>query len=372
MDQKRVCTRCIMDTTASDITFDEHGYCNYCSDFLARLERTGLAATAEQRGAFLARVRADGKGKDYDCVIGLSGGVDSSYALYLAVRHGLRPLAVHLDNGWNSELAVHNIANLVRALGVDLYTHTIDWDENRDLQLSFFKANVIDIEMLMDNAMMALNYRMARQCKVQWILAGTNRATEGMSMPAGWNWLKYDARNIRAIQKLFGSLPIRTHPLLSVSQFIWQRYGLGIRWTSFLDYFDYRKDEALAILKQETGYRPYPYKHYESIFTRFYQGHILPRKFGVDKRKLHLSTLVMTGQMSRPQALEMISQSPYPDPTQEASDYSFVLKKLGFSAQAFESYMAAAPVPHDRYASEKPLWDILYRGQKKLLAMSGR
>jgi N-acetyl sugar amidotransferase len=360
-----------MDTTASDITFDEQGQCSYCTEFLGRLARTGLVATPEQRDAFLERVRRNGRGREYDCIVGLSGGVDSSYALYLAVRNGLRPLAVHLDNGWNSELAVHNISNLVRALNVDLYTHVIDWEENRDLQLSFFKANVIDIEMLMDNAMLALNYRMARQYNVKWILAGTNRSTEGMHMPANWNWLKFDARNIRDIHRRFGSVPIRTHPLISVAGFVWNRYVGKILWTSFLDYFDYRKADALALLQDEVEYRPYPYKHYESIFTRFYQGYILPRKFGVDKRKLHLSTLVVTGQMSRDEALEMMSKSPYPNPLQERDDFVFVLKKLRFSQPAFEDYMGAAPVPHDAYATEKPLWDTLYSGRKKLMGIRG-
>lgn len=369
MNQPRTCTRCIMDDTASGIVFDEQGRCSYCSEFLARLAQTGLVAMPGQRDAFLQRVRRDGKGRDYDCIVGLSGGVDSSYALYLAVRNGLRPLAVHLDNGWNSELAVHNIANLVRSLSVDLFTHVIDWEENRDLQLSFFKANVIDIEMLMDNAMMALNYRMARQYKVKWILAGTNRSTEGMHMPSNWNWLKFDARNVRDIHRRFGSVPIRTHPLISVAGFIWNRYVLGIRWTPFLDYFDYRKDDALATLQNEVGYRPYPYKHYESVFTRFYQGYILPQKFGVDKRKLHLSTLVVTGQMSREQALEMMSQPPYPDPAQKRDDHAFVLKKLGFTQESFENYMAAPPVSHAAYATEKPLWDVLYRSHKRLVAL---
>lgn len=369
MNQQQICTRCVMDTTAAGIVFNDDGECNYCTDFLDRLSHTGLVASDEDRDRFLQQVQSDGRGKDYDCIVGLSGGVDSSYALYLAVKNGLRPLAVHLDNGWNSELAVHNIANLVRTLNVDLYTHVIDWDENRDLQMSLFKANVIDIEMLMDNAMQALNYQMARQYKVKWILAGTNRSTEGMHMPTNWNWLKLDARNIRDIHRRFGSVPIKTHPLISVPGFVFNRYILGIRWTSFLDFFAYRKDEALAILKEEVGYRPYPYKHYESVFTRFYQGYILPRKFGVDKRKLHLSTLVATGQMSREQALEMMQQPPYPDPRQELEDYTFVLKKLGFDQKGFDTYMAAPAVPHDAYATEKPLWDFLYRSYKRSVSL---
>lgn len=369
MTHIHTCTRCLMDSTAAGIVFDDQGHCNYCSEFLARLEKTGFAASPAERDIFLARVRSDGRGKDYDCIVGLSGGVDSSYALYLAVRNGLRPLAVHLDNGWNSELAAHNIANIVRSLNVDLFTHVIDWDENRDLQLSFFKANVIDIEMLMDNAMMALNYRMARQYKVKWILAGTNRSTEGMHMPSNWNWLKFDARNVRGIHHRFGSVPIKTHPLISVPGFLWNRYVLGIRWTAFLDYFDYRKDDALATLQKEVGYRPYTYKHYESVFTRFYQGYILPRKFGVDKRKLHLSTLVVTGQLTRERALELMSQPPYPDPTQLGDDYVFVLKKLGFTPESFERYMVTPPVPHEAYKTERPLWDLLYGARKKLLAL---
>lgn len=361
MTQAQTCTRCVMDTSAANISFDAQGQCNYCSDFLHRLKQTGLVASQAERESFLQCVRRDGKGKDYDCIIGLSGGVDSSYALYLAVKNGLRPLVVHLDNGWNSELAVDNISNLVRLLNVDLYTHVIDWGENRDLQLSFFKANVIDIEMLMDNAMLALNYRMARQYKVKWILAGTNRSTEGMHMPSNWNWLKYDARNVRDIHRRYGSVPIKTHDLLSVSGFLWNRYIRGIRWTSFLDYFDYRKDDALATLQREVAYRPYPYKHYESVFTRFYQGYILPAKFGVDKRKIHLFTLVVTGQMTRDDAVEFLSQSPYPDSGQLNDDHTFVLKKLGLSQGEFDRYLLAPPVPHDAYQSEKKFWDFISR-----------
>ncbi len=354
-----------MDASALDIVFDEHGNCNYCTDFLASLSRTGLVAPPQQREAFLERVRRQGKGKEYDCIVGLSGGVDSSYVLYQAVRNGLRPLAVHLDNGWNSELAVDNISNLVRSLKVDLYTHVIDWEENRDLQLSFFKANVIDIELLMDNAMLALNYQQAKKFGLKHILAGTNRSTEGMRMPKAWNWMKFDKTNIKAIQGRFGTLPIDTHPLISVLGFAAYEFALGIHWTPFLDFFDFRKEQALIELKNEVGYRPYPYKHYESVFTRFYQGYILPRKFGVDKRRIHLATLVATGQMTRAAALELLTGSPYPDERQMLDDKAFVIKKLGFTSDSFEQYMAAPPVPHDAFASERRLWELLSGAYKK-------
>lgn len=349
-----------MDTSANDILFDAYGVCNYCAEFLERLNRP--SDDVKEFGSmeqFVARVRKSGRGREYDCVVGVSGGVDSSYALLLAVQQGLRPLAVHLDNGWNSELASHNIANLVKHLGVDLYTHVIDWEENRDLQRSFFSANVIDIELLMDNAMLAVNYQQAARYGLKYILSGTNTATEGLRMPAAWNHNKYDVRNIRAIQKRFGTYRIRTHPLFSTFDRIWYGTVRGIRWVRFLDFTDYRKADALEQLRERAGYRPYPYKHYESVFTRFYQAVILPQKFGYDKRRVHLSALLLTGQMKRAYAVELLSHSPYPDPEQEAQDLRFVKKKLGFSDQEFEEYMKAPVVRHDEFASEKKLWDAL-------------
>lgn len=362
------CTRCVMDTTTPDITFDDTGVCNYCKTFQVRLAANKRIVEQEQahRDEFLDRVRADGQGRRYDCVVGVSGGVDSSYALYLAVKSGLRPLAVHLDNGWNSELAVHNISSLVTNLGVDLHTHVIDWPENRDLQLSLFKAHVVDIEMLMDNAMMAMNYEQAAANGVHFILAGTNIATEGLAMPPGWNHFKMDVKNIRRIHAKFGSLPIKSHPLLSVNRWIWFEYMKKIKWISFLDFFPYGKNEALEVLKREVGYKPYPYKHYESVFTRFYQGYILPKKFGVDKRRVHLSTLVASGQMRRDEALELLTHSPYPDSEQERQDKEFVMKKLGFTLDTFEEYMTHPGAPHAKYGTEEPWYRLLGSIGKRL------
>jgi N-acetyl sugar amidotransferase len=363
MSDYRICSRCVMDTTASDIEFDAHGVCNYCRDYQAKLtavRRTDGDRTAD-RERFLEKIRADGKDKEYDCIVGVSGGVDSSYVLYLAKRNGLRPLAVHLDNGWNSELASHNIASLVTSLGVDLYTHVIDWNENRDLQLSFFKANVVDIELLMDNAMLALNYQQAARHGVKHILSGANLATEGLALPAGWVHYKRDVRNVRAIHRRFGKIPIKTHLLLSTIAHAWYELVRGIRWESLLDHFHYNKFEALETLTREVGYKPYPYKHYESVFTRFYQAYILPRKFGFDKRRVHLSTLIVSDQMTREQALALLATPPYPDARQLEQDRIFVMKKLGFTDREFEEYLAAPPVPHAAYPSELPMYRTLVR-----------
>lgn len=372
MKQIQICSRCVMDTSAPNISFDDNGCCNFCADFVAGLDQQDLGGRTSERLTLIEKIKRDGQSREYDCIVGLSGGIDSAFVLYQAVRNGLRPLAVHLDNGWNSELAVDNIANLVRTLNVDLYTHVIDWDENRDMQRAFFKANVLDIELLMDNAMLALNYQMARRFRLKHILSGTNRATEGMRMPDGWNWLKFDRRNIRNIQRRFGTLPIRTHPLISVLDFARYEFVHKIHWTPFLDYFDYRKTQAVEELSREVGYRPYPYKHYESIFTRFYQGYILPRKFGIDKRLLHLSTLVVTGQMTREDALMMLKGSPYTDEKLMQQDREFVMKKLGFDERSFEAYLAAPQVPHAIYGTEKPMWDFLKRLHSQLRLQRGR
>lgn len=357
----RICNRCVMDTSATDIEFDTQGNCNYCNEFIVKLSKT--KKTSDQKKIdkikLVEKIKAQGVGRNYDCIVGVSGGVDSSYVLYLAVKNGLRPLAVHLDNGWNSELASHNIANLTSHLDVDLYTHVINWKENRDLQRSFFTANVVDIEMLMDNAMLALNYRMAARHKVNSILSGVNTATEGMNMPKGWNHLKFDARNIKSIHKAYGTLPIKTHVLLSTMGFIWYEYIRRIKWLPFLDYFDFNKDQAVELLVNECNYKPYPYKHYESVFTRFYQAYILPKKFGIDKRRLHLSTLIISDQLTREVALQKLVELPYVDATLERQDIKFVLKKLGYTESEFDKYINSPGVSHNLYKSEEPLWNFL-------------
>jgi N-acetyl sugar amidotransferase len=352
-----------MDTSATEITFDDAGACSFCRDFEARLAHVVFEDPVHKRerlDGLVARVKADGRGKPYDCIVGVSGGVDSSWALVTAVELGLRPLAVHMDNGWNSELAQNNIANLVHKLKVDLHTHVINWQEYRGLMQAFFEADVIDIELLYDNAMVAVNYEQARKYRLHHILSGSNSATEGMAMPSNWNWFKRDRKNIVAIARRFGGHRLSTFPAIgSVGQVI-NQYGLGIKWVPFLDYIAYDKAAVLDALEAGYGYKRYPYKHYESIFTRFYQGFILPRKFGVDKRRLHLSSLIMSGQLSREEGLAALQHAPYPDARDEASDIAYFLKKVNWSQADLEAYLARPAVPHDHYPSEKWLWDLMF------------
>lgn len=307
----------------------------------------------EQLSELVAQVKNHGKRKPYDCIVGVSGGVDSSWALVQAVRLGLRPLAVHMDNGWNSELAVSNISNLVETLNVDLYTYVIDWSEYRDLMQAFFEADVIDVELLYDNAMWGVVYQQAAKYGIRHILSGSNQSTEGLTLPADWRWrLKWDATNIRSIAKANGAR-IKSFPLFSTGRWIWNQYILRRRWVPFLDYLDFRKDDALGQLVAEYSYKPYPYKHYESVFTRFYQGYLLPRKFGVDKRKVHFSALIVTGQLSRDSALVSLSESPYPDEKDLARDKQFFLKKMGWTEEDLQNYLARPERPHDAWATDR-------------------
>lgn len=365
----QVCTRCVMDSHAADIRFDAEGRCNYCTDMLASLAALRPDGPEGHRErelqAFVDRVRNEGRRKRYDCIVGVSGGADSAYALYTAKQHGLRPLAVHMDNGWNSELAVNNIENLVRKLSVDLYTHVVEWREYRALQQAFFDADVIDVELLYDNAMLAVNYRLAARYGTRWILSGSNSATEGMRVPRNFNWNKFDRRNILGIARRDG-VRIRSLPTIGVRAYLWYRIARRIQWVPFLDFVDYDKRRCTQELVDRLGYRPYPYKHYESIFTRFYQGYLLPKKFGVDKRRLHLSSLICSRQMAREEALAHLDSSPYPDPDALQADIDYFLKKMGWSQQQLDAYLARPARPHDEFPSEAGFYDALARLQRRL------
>lgn len=353
-NEYRICTRCIMDSSDPDIVFDEDGVCNHCHHHDLRISQVAAAApdAAARLAAVVRRIKAARRG-EYDAIMGLSGGVDSSYVAYQAQQLGLKPLAVHFDNGWNSEVAVRNIENIVKRLGFELQTYVIDWTEFRDLQRAFFRANVIDIEMLTDHAIFAALYRLAKQHRIGYVLSGTNFATESV-MPRSWLHMKADLRNIRAIHRRFGTVKLRSFPMMSVWKLAYYQYLRGIRSVSLLNYIPYSKTRALQELAQNVGWQYYGGKHYESTFTKFYQAHILPEKFHVDKRRCHLSNLILNGEISRAAALEEIAKPLY-EPKQLAADREYVLKKLGFSAEEFAGYLHARGVPHSHYGSDEPV-----------------
>jgi len=360
-----ICARCVMDRSDPDIRFDQDGVCNHCHDTSRALEalRVPDDVLDARRNRVLDQIRTHGKNREYDCLIGVSGGVDSSYVAYLAKLHELRPLVVHFDNGWNSELAVQNIQSIMDHLGFELDTYVINWEEFKDLQRAFFRASVIDIELLTDHAITATMFHLARTRDIPYVLSGQNLATEN-GMPRSWIWFKQDARNIRAIHKAYGSRPIRSFPLFSTWQWLWNLATRRFKTVNLLDLVRYRKNDAIQVLTTELGWRYYGGKHYESVFTKYYQAHILPTKFGIDKRRCHFSSLIRNQEMTRDEALEALS-APLYDPIELRQDQDYILKKLEFTAEEFESIMRTPPRKHEDYPSDKRLLDLL-RGVRSI------
>lgn len=347
------CTRCILDSGDDrNISFDQFGVCSYCRGYemqekSKQEENCDLLTVVEQ-------IKLSGKGKKYDSIIGLSGGVDSSYLAYQAKKLGLRPLAVHFDNGWNSELAVYNIERIVNKLNFDLHTFVVDWEEFKDLQLAFIKASVVDIELVTDHAIITKLYQLALQYDIRYILSGSNHATESI-LPLSWIHDKRDHIHIRAIHKIFGTVPLKTYPLFN-SFLKFRSVWSNIKSISLLDLMPYNKETVQKIITEELGWRNYGGKHYESVFTRFYQGYILNKKFKIDKRKAHLSNLICSGQMTRDEALSELAKPAY-DEVMKENDYEFVLKKLGLTIDEFENLMNAPIKQHSDYPIDRSIYD---------------
>lgn len=371
-DGYRMCTKTIMDTSDPEISFDEDGVCNHVAIYEARhRRRVPPPDQAEaELGRILDRIRAAGRGKPYDCIVGVSGGVDSTYTAYLTKQFGLRALAVHLDNGWNSELAVSNIEKLLSKLGIDLYTHVLDWEEFRDLQLSFLKASTPDGEVPTDHAIMGALYRAAAAHGVRYVISGTNIKTEGI-LPRTWAQGHLDWRYLQGVQARFGTRKLTTFPRLTLQHLFYYHWVRGIKKLSLLDYVPYRKQEALRVLEDELGWVNYGGKHYESVYTRFYQGYILPRKFSIDKRRAHLSTLICSGELSREEALQTVAKPPYADPELEEQDRTFLIKKLGLTERTFDEIMAAPIRRYEDYPNRKAVMGRLLALYSRLYHAEG-
>lgn len=330
-----------MDTTDPDIVFDDQGICNHCRRY-DRIHAERVIPPAERErhlAAFTAEIKAAGAGKQYDCIIGVSGGVDSTYVAWLVKQAGLRPLAVHLDNGWNSELAVANIEKTLNTLGIDLYTHVIDWEEFRDLQVSFLKASTPDGEVPTDHAIFALLYRLAADHGVRYVITGTNVSTEGV-LPEKWGYGYFDWRYVKDVHRRFGKSKLTTYPRFSLLKLAYYMFVRRIRMVSILNFIDYDKQRAMETLQKDLGWVYYGGKHYESIYTRFYQAYLLPQKFDIDKRKAHYSGLICSGQMTREQALALMREPVYPPQLLE-QDREYTIKKLQFTEEQFGAIMSA-------------------------------
>lgn len=360
------CTRCIMDNVNDpEIFFDKEGHCNYCNDYFQHVEKdsTKKEFTLDQIRPTIEKIKEEGKGKKYDCIVGISGGTDSAFLVYKLVELGLRPLAVHFDNGWNSETATQNIEVLLKKLNVDLYTNVIDWEEFKDLQISFLHAGVIDVELITDLAIIGLLYKTSVKFKTKYIFTGHNTSTEFI-LPTSWYHFKLDSLNIRSIHNKYGRKKMKTFPYLSYAE---QYYHAKFRKTkiiALLDYLDYHKNDAQNILAEKLDWKNYGGKHNESIFTRFYQNYILPIKFNVDKRKAHLSSLICSGQISREEALKEMKINIWESP-QTLEDKEYVLKKLGLSTKTFDEWMKRKPVSHFQFSSYLTLHNRIIKAFKK-------
>ncbi len=364
------CTRCIMDTTDAEITFDEKGQCNHCTEYfhLAPMYTYQGEKSDRELEAIVAKIKADGKNSDYDCMVGVSGGVDSSYVAYLAKKLGLRVLAFHFDNGWNSELAVKNVENIVKKLGVDYQTWVVDWEEFRDLQISFLKSSVANAETPSDHAFLAATYRLCAKYNIKYFFSGSNFATEGI-LPKSWGYNAKDVKQLKGIHAQFGKIPFKTYPLLGFNREFFYTYMKGIKMIRLLNHVPYVKEDAMKIIQDELGWVYYGGKHYESVFTRFFQAYLLPEKFGFDKRLAHLSTLICSGQITREEALEEMKKDAYP-PNMLEEDKEYVIKKLGMTHGEFEEILRAAPKSYKDYPNDEKKLKFIYSVYNKLRGRS--
>lgn len=355
MSAYRICTNCVMDTSDSRITFDAKGFCDHCVTFYSQ---TLPSWRTDERGRqelqrIVEKIKQSGKGKDFDCILGMSGGIDSSYLTYLAKQElGLRPLVFHVDAGWNSQEAVNNIEQLVDKLGLDLFTEVIDWEEMRDLQLAFFKSGVPHIDWPQDLAFFATMYKFAHKHRIKYILTGANLSTECIRNPV--EWMPFgDPVQLRDIHRRFGTRPLITFPLTHT---LWHKvylpYVEGIRVIRPLNHMPYIKAEAMKLLADRFGWQPYPQKHFESRFTRFYEGYWLPTKFGFDTRRVQFSSLIVTNQMTRDEALEKLTR-PACDEETVTRDTEYVATKLGISVGELMGYMKAPNKTYRDYKSQQ-------------------
>ncbi len=363
----RVCARCVMDTSDSMITFDERGVCDHCRDFdehVAQHWRTEIDREALDR--MVAEIKASSDG-EFNCILGLSGGLDSSYMAHMAVAEmGLRPLVFHVDGGWNTDIAAQNIERLVDKLGVELYTEVINWEEMRDFQLAMFKSGVPHIDIPQDHAFVATLYDFCLEHKIRYILNGGNISTECVRNPLEWLYYGTDMLQIRDIRRQFATVPLDSYPLSGVLRHkVYLRYVRRIKVVKPLNLIPYYRQQAIEFLGEEYGFVYYGQKHFESRFTRFYEGFWLPTRFGFDTRKVQFSSLILTGQMTRDDALAELEHPAY-DPETIRNDFEYIATKLGISVEELESYLHMPLKSYRDYRNTRWMFDTGAKVMKSL------
>lgn len=361
-EQHQVCTRCVMDTTDPLIEFDEQGVCNHCHKFDVETSKRWFPNEEGQQKLkkIFEKIKEDGRGKEYDCILGLSGGLDSAYLALIMKESNLRPLVVHVDAGWNSELAVYNIEKIVKYCDFELFTHVMDWSEVKDLQVSFLRAGVANQDVVQDHAYFSSLYHFAVDNDISYVINGGNIATESV-FPSVWHHSAMDSINLHDIHKKFGTTPLKNYKTISFLQYyLYYPFIKKMKTVNPLNYMPYSKEMALSQLKEKVGYKEYGRKHGESRFTKFFQNYYLPKKFGQDKRKPHLSSIILSGGMTRDEALIQLNQELY-EPVELASDKAYVAKKLGLNEAELDKLIAE---PGRTYSDFKN-WDSRYAFLKR-------
>ncbi|MBU2494628.1 MAG: N-acetyl sugar amidotransferase [Bacteroidetes bacterium] len=357
----KICTNCVMDTSDNHIIFDGKGICDHCHDFGKNVKPNWHTDEKGKREleSIVYDITKKGKGNEFDCLLGLSGGIDSSYLLHIMVKEfGLRPLVFHVDGGWNSEIAVNNINNLVDKLGLDLYTEVINWEEMRDFQLGFFKSGVPHLDIPQDHAFIAVLYNFAEKYKIKYILNGGNFSTECVQYPLYWLYYGTDMWQINDIRKRYGTSQMETYPFSSIFRHkIYLRYLKGVKVVKPLNYIPYIKSDAMKLLEKEYNWKPYPQKHFESRFTKFYEGYWLPERFGFDTRRVQFSSLILTGQMTREEALERLSKPAY-DPEKIEDEFNYIATKLGITSEELRGYFNMPKKYYWDYKNQKTVFNF--------------
>lgn len=365
-----------MDTTDSAIVFDANGVCDHCNTFYEKVApnwHTGPEGEAELE-RMVEKIQKAGKGRDFDCIIGMSGGIDSSYLVYAAKEKlGLRPLVFHVDAGWNSQIAVNNIERLVDGLELDLFTEVINWEEMKDLQRAFFRSGVSHVDTPQDHAFFATMYKFAIEHNVKHILTGANLSTECIRNPVEWMYYQSDSRQIKDIHRQFGERELKTFPLTSI---LWHKFWLpyvrGIEVLRPLNSMPYIKEEAKQLLIDRFGWQPYPQKHFESRMTKFYESYWLPERFGYDVRKVQFSSLIVTEQMTREEALEELAKLPY-DPEVTEQEKEFIANKLDITVDELMAYLHLPKKTYRDYRNQEELYRIGAKAMRALgLELGGK
>ena len=364
----KVCKRCVMDTSDPEIVFDHEGVCNHCksADLLLQQVPYSLEKKLKEKEfqMLISKIKDDGKGKKYDCIIGLSGGVDSSYVAYVLKEAGLNPLAIHLDNGWNSELSVMNIESICRTLKIELFTKVLNWEEFKDIQYSFLRSSTPDSEIPTDHAIFVTLFEVAKQFNLKYILTGINISTESI-MPKTWSYGHWDWKYIKGIQKQFGKVKIKDFPHIGFLKLIYYLKVKRIKWVNVLNYLEFNKEDAKKVIQEKLNWRDYGGKHHESLYTKFYQTVILPNKYGIDKRKAHLSSLICSNQLSREEALVELSK-PLISELESNSEKEYLIKKFNISSAEFNKIMNDTPKTFYDYPNSSDFINNIQNFRKKL------